>query len=108
MAENLDHHDRRSRRCPKLRHPILFSYCRSPGSDDPCRAIFNCWWEHFDVVSFVRAHYGDAGVNRVLAPRPDKLLSLIDLIEQARKNTGSEGYDGGRAAETSDQAQGAL
>jgi hypothetical protein len=39
----------------------------------------------FDVESFIRANYTDEQVRQILsAPRP-KILSLIELIQQARQ-----------------------
>ena len=85
MAEEITLHDRRTRRCPMLGHPIEFSYCRSPGSPLPCRKVFDCWWETFDVESFVRAHYSEKEIEKVLAPRKDKMSSIVELIQQARR-----------------------
>ena len=68
-----------------LGHPIEFSYCRSPGSPLPCRKVFDCWWETFDVESFIRAHYSPGQIEGILAPRKDKITSIVELIEQARK-----------------------
>ena len=68
-----------------LGHDISFSYCRAPGSPDPCRRIFDCWWEAFDVIEFVRTHYGEEGIRKISNPKKDKMLSLLELIEKARK-----------------------
>ncbi len=81
----IDEHDRRERRCPRLGHPVPFSYCRKPGRDLPCRRIFDCWWETFDVEGFVRAHWTEEEIARILAPPKDKVSTLVELIEQARR-----------------------
>ncbi len=73
-----------------LGHGIEFSYCRAPGSETPCRKIFDCWWEEFDVVTFIRRHYGDEGVRRILEPPKQKVLSLAELIEQAKRGQRGE------------------
>jgi hypothetical protein len=86
MAESLTQHDERSRRCPMLGHDVPFRYCRAPGSDIPCRRIFDCWWEAFDVEAFVRAHYSDEQVEQILAPRQDKISSIVDLIQRAQRS----------------------
>jgi len=83
--ERRDAHDHRSRRCPMLGHPVAFSYCRTPGSDRPCRKIFDCWWEAFDVEAFIRSCYGEDRIAEITAPPKGKMLSLVELIEQARK-----------------------
>jgi hypothetical protein len=85
MASNLAAHDGRSRRCPMLGHDVPFSYCRAPGRDLPCRKVFDCWWETFDVEGFIRSHFSEDQVAEVLAPPPDKAATLVELIERARQ-----------------------
>jgi hypothetical protein len=87
-SERIDSHDHRLRRCPMLGHEVAFSYCRAPGSQTPCRKIFDCWWETFDVEAFVRSCYGEEKIAEITAPPKQKVLSLVDLIEQARKEKG--------------------
>ncbi len=85
MADDITANDHRSRRCPILGHDIRFSYCRQPGRLLPCGRVGDCWWEMFDVESFIRANYTDEQVRQILsAPKP-KVLSLIELIQQARQ-----------------------
>jgi len=86
MAEDITHHDGRRRRCPMLGHDVPLAYCRAPGSEIPCRRVFDCWWETFEVEAFVRAHYGAGVIAQILAPRQDKTATIVELIERARKN----------------------
>jgi len=67
-----------------LGHDLTFAYCRAPGRDLPCRKILDCWWETFDVRAFLAEHFSDEQIAEILAPRQDKVLSLIDLIRQAQ------------------------
>jgi len=85
MAEDIHSHDHRERRCPMLGHQVLFSYCRQPASELPCRRIFDCWWQTFDVQTFLRAQYDDEAIRKILAPQKPKIVSLIELIERARQ-----------------------
>ncbi len=82
--------DHRSRRCPMLGHVLEFSYCRAPGSGTPCRKILDCWWETFDVKSFLCAHYGDDLIAEITAPPQEKVLSLIEMIRKAQENKDKE------------------
>ncbi|MBN1760811.1 MAG: hypothetical protein JW863_20955 [Chitinispirillaceae bacterium] len=84
----ISEHDEKKRRCPMLGHEVSFSYCRAPGSDTPCRKIFDCWWETFDVTSFVNSHYDAAVVGMITTPPTPKTNTLLDLIEQARRRVG--------------------
>jgi len=74
-----------------LGHTVPFSYCRAPGRDLPCGRIFDCWWETFDVVAFIRAHFSEADIARITAPPPDKRATLVELIERARRAKESGG-----------------
>jgi len=64
---------------------VSFSYCRAPGRELPCGKVFDCWWETFDVESFIRGHYCEADIRKILAPPKDKAVTLAELIEKARK-----------------------
>jgi len=85
MSEDICKHDHRVRRCPVLGHDVAFSYCRAPGSNLPCRRIFDCWWETFDIEGFVRRHYDDADIEKILAPKDHKMVTLVELIEKAKQ-----------------------
>ncbi len=80
-------------RCPRLGHEIAFGYCRQETNGKPCRLILDCWWERFDVRSFLQAHLSEetmAQVERASAsPPPAKLLSLVETIQQAKDRLGS-------------------
>ena len=74
-------------RCCRLGHEVTFGYCRQETGGKPCRLILDCWWEQFDVRSFLQAHLpGEdmAQVERASAsPPPFKLLNLMEMIQQA-------------------------
>ena len=90
MADRITKHDSLKRRCPMLGHDLTFGYCRAPGRELPCGKVFDCWWETFDVELFVRAHFTEEQVGRILAPREDKLVSLVELIERAKAAAASK------------------
>ena len=68
-----------------LGHEVPFAYCRAPGRDLPCGKVFDCWYETFDVDAFLRSLFSEDDIARILTPRQDKMASLIELIERARK-----------------------
>jgi hypothetical protein len=75
-------------RCPRLGSLVNFGYCRSCGDGDkPCFKVFDCWWERFDVVEYLKERLPEDEFMRLacLKPKP-KIMSLLDLIEQARRN----------------------
>jgi len=93
MSEEITAHDSRTRRCPRLGHDVPFSYCRAPGSDTPCRRIFDCWWEQFDVKGFIHRHYDARTIEMILGPPTDKRVSLYQLIQRAQQTTGRREAD---------------
>lgn len=81
----LTEHDDLSRRCPMLGHEVPFSYCRQPGQENPCGRIFDCWWEAIDIRTFVADNYSGDVQNAMIQPPKPKTLSILELIEQARR-----------------------
>lgn len=71
-----------------LGHEVPFAYCREPGGQTPCRKVFDCWWETFDVEAFMRCTHDEEMIERILQPRQDKVTTLVQLIEQARARMG--------------------
>lgn len=85
-------HDQRRRRCPRLGHAVRFRYCREQAGNDLCPRILDCWWETFDVESFL-CEEGEADSVAALKqgpPPPPKIATLADLVDKARKRTAGE------------------
>lgn len=76
-------------RCPRLGGPVTFRYCRSSGDDAlPCWKIFDCWWEIFDVATYLKKNLSGDVFNTLINTKPKpKESSLLDLIEQAKKGS---------------------
>ena len=73
-------------RCPRLGHEIVFSYCRSEGGDLPCRKVLDCWYPYFDVARYFRNRLTTEEWRALFeSPPPPKILTLLELIEQAKK-----------------------
>lgn len=79
--------DALERRCPRLGGSVDFAYCRSQGEDGrPCFKVFDCWWEIFDVVGFLRRSLSESDFRKIAATRPKpKITSILEIVEQARK-----------------------
>jgi len=82
----IEEHDERNIRCRMLGHELTFGYCRRPGRDLPCSKIFDCWHETFAVEEFIHDHYTEEQIQQILAPPKPKMISLLELIQQAQKN----------------------
>ena len=74
------------RRCPRLGNPVPFDYCEICGDDQqPCFKILDCWWEHFDVVQYLKDNLSEDQFKHLMAARSKpKVTSLLELIEQAK------------------------
>lgn len=82
-------------RCPRLGSSVSFGYCRTGGDgQSPCFKVFDCWWESFDVVAYFKARLSEEEFAKLALSRPKpKVSSLLELIGQARRNTGGGGID---------------
>ena len=82
-------HDHLEIRCPRLGGEVTFAYCQKEGGDLPCPRILACWQPHFDIETYLRGKLTtaewDSCFNR---PPKDKVTTLIELIETAKKRKG--------------------
>ena len=85
-------HDDRDIRCPKLGHELTFDYCRREGGDLPCPRVIRCWESFFPVESFLMetmdADFWDAFCRQT---PPDKMTTLLDLIEKTKARKQADG-----------------
>ena len=79
--------------CPKLGHPVRFSYCMqaamdASGAGKPCNKIMDCWWETFDIQSFLKDTLSEADYAALLHKDPGnrRAASLFDALERALEN----------------------
>ena len=78
--------DNRKIRCRMLGHEVSFGYCRQGSGELPCRAVFDCWFEIFEVEQFLRKYYTDDQIAKILTPPQPKMASLLDLIRKAQSS----------------------
>jgi hypothetical protein len=84
-------------RCRRLGQEVTFGYCRQETHGQPCRLILDCWWEQFGVRDFLRAHLPEEAMAQVegasATPPTSKVLSLLELIQQAKERVASANSD---------------
>jgi len=85
--QKADDKDALEQRCPRLGGPVPFKYCRTTGEGGmPCFKIMDCWWETFDIRTYLENNLSEAEFKSILeAKPPDKIASILDLIEQAKQ-----------------------
>lgn len=86
-----DEIERLSRRCPRLGGLIEFNYClNSQESTLPCFKIFDCWWEYFDITTYLTQVLPEKTLQQLMHIKPKpKVQSIVELIDQAQKRTGA-------------------
>ena len=73
-------------RCPRLGHQISFSYCRIENQGIPCFKTLDCWHQIFDVATLLKNELSPEVFNQTFHREiKPKILSLMDLVEQAKK-----------------------
>ena len=78
-------------RCPRLGHQINFSYCRSENSGLPCFKTLDCWYNHFDVHTYLTDKLTSEDFEKTFLNKgKPKISSLFDLIEQAKVRKGKQ------------------
>ena len=76
-------------RCPRLGHQINFPYCKSENNGLPCFKTLDCWYNHFDVHAYLTDKLTEKDFKKVFLNKgKPKILSLFDLIEQAKERKG--------------------
>lgn len=85
-------YDQLERRCPRLGGPVRFHYCHTgEHAQQPCFKVLDCWWEYFDVATFFRQRLSKESMDRLVAPpAPNKVASLMEIIQQAQQRTQSK------------------
>jgi hypothetical protein len=74
-------------RCRKLGHQISFVYCRKENNGLPCPKTLDCWHYYFFVEDFFKKELTDKQWEESFVnPAKPKIQTLLDLIENAKKN----------------------
>ncbi len=79
--------DNLEQRCPRLGGLVSFHYCRTNADEESvCWNIFDCWWECFDVVGFLKDYLPEERFNMLVKSKPKtKMVSIVELIEKANE-----------------------
>ncbi|MBA4398115.1 MAG: hypothetical protein C0394_12140 [Syntrophus sp. (in: bacteria)] len=78
-------------RCPRLGHELNFSYCRVEAGNLPCHRTIKCWQAFFPVADHLKEILSPAQWERFSRQSPpDKMTTIIDLIEQAKARVKSK------------------
>jgi hypothetical protein len=74
MDENINQLEQR---CPRLGGPVLFAYCKTSGDDHSV-----CW----KIVGYLKKFLPEDKFKKLSNSKPkQKIVSLVELIEQAKK-----------------------
>lgn len=84
-------HDHRETYCRMLGHDVPFKYCRQVTEGRPCRRIADCWYTQFDVTGWLQSNFTPEQIERITAPPPAKIASIVELIERAKSGPTRQG-----------------
>jgi hypothetical protein len=84
------HIEDQERRCPRLGGTVIsFSYCMISGNDDlPCLKILDCWWEEFDVQTYLEEQMTAPAYQRFISTvqrQQNKIGSIVEIANMARR-----------------------
>jgi hypothetical protein len=80
-------HDDKNIYCKSLGHEVTFSYCRQLSSDSLCSKIADCWYAYIDIAAYLNENFSKEEREKLAALPKPKILSLFELIEEAKKRT---------------------
>ena len=80
----IEEHDKQHGYCPRLGHHLHFNYCRAEKDGTPCSKIYDCWFEKFDIQSYMQQNFAEIDRARQAATAPNKMFILLDLIKKAQ------------------------
>jgi hypothetical protein len=84
----VDKYDQLELRCSRLGGEVKFSYCRKEGGDLPCLRIITCWYPFFPVERHLKETMAAESWDTFVSQMPkDKITTLIELVEAARKRS---------------------
>lgn len=87
----MDRFDHLEIRCPRLGHELNFSYCRREAGALPCHRTIKCWQAFFPVEAYLRENMSVDEWERFSRQiPPDKMTTLIDLIDKAKARVKSK------------------
>jgi hypothetical protein len=46
--------------------------------------VRDCWFERLPIQEFLAAHYAPVELDRLTAPAPGKLVSILSVLERVR------------------------
>ena len=78
-------HDKKIVQCRILGHGVPFSFCRKGVSGQPCRKIFDCWYQSFNIAEFIKRHYAEDEIKELIALSNEKRDSNTELLEKTTK-----------------------
>ena len=90
-SDAMDESDQLWARCPRLGGEAPFTYCLREAGNLPCHRIVACWQACFPVEAYLKEHLSPQQWEEFQGRKPgEKLSSLLELIEEARKVTEKE------------------
>jgi hypothetical protein len=73
--------------CGQLGTIIEFSYCILSNDGLPCRNAIGCWKERLDIVTIIRAKFGEEAIKKECNAVPiSRFQRIVESIDTARRS----------------------
>lgn len=80
-------HDEKTMRCRMLGQQIPFGYCRTCNNSIPCKKIYDCWFQAFDIEKFINEHYSQETIAKIKTPNQGRMSIIYDILKKHKKAT---------------------
>jgi hypothetical protein len=88
-----EQYDDRQGYCRMLGHTLSFRYCRVMNTGLPCHNILNCWFERFDVETFVGENYSQRELRDIFKPPKMKIAAIAEVVNKVSGTGSAEPVD---------------
>jgi hypothetical protein len=77
-----EQYDAKEGYCRMLGHTLSFRYCRAMNTGLPCHNILNCWFERFDIETFIAENYSEEELRDIFKPPKMKIATMVEVIDK--------------------------
>ncbi len=73
--------------CGRLGHFVPLRYCLKPAQETPCFKIRDCWWQIFDIVSYLESNLDKETFEKLMkeASPPNRINTILGIVDDLKK-----------------------
>jgi len=85
-----------------LGHTLSFRYCRTMNTGLPCHNILNCWFERFDIETFIAENYSEEELQDIFKPPKMKIATMVEVVAKVTRAENDETVDSTKRGDGND------